>query len=379
MRVFIISRGVPTEKDPLYGIFEFDQAKALALCGIEVVMLVIDFRSGKYKRKYGCFNYNKEGVKIFELSLPLNLYRRVLPLLQGLLYHLYNKAVKKVGKPDVIHAHFYSIAAIATIIKKKNDIPFFITEHSSKLNKEGNLISKLDKSLTIKAYSKANRVIAVSDALSKRIKKNFDFDAVVIHDIVDVGNYHYSERSDKEIFTFISVGNLIRSKGFDILITAFYKAFAGNKEIFLNIIGEGEERNQLQTLINQYDINNQVRLVGQKPRNEVFAMMKESDAFVLASKSETFGVVYTEAMISGLPVIATKCGGPEDFINEKNGMLVPIDDIDSLADALKNMQLKAKSYNGKLISEDCYNRFSPQHIANEIIKKYNEILSKKSI
>lgn len=379
MRVFIISRGVPTEKYPLYGIFEFDQAKALALCGIEVVMLVIDFRSGKYKRKYGCFNYNKEGVKIFELSLPLNLYRRVLPLLQGLLYHLYNKAVKKVGKPDVIHAHFYSIAAIATIIKKKNDIPFFITEHSSKLNKEGNLISKLDKSLTIKAYSKANRVIAVSDALSKRIKKNFDFDAVVIHDIVDVGNYHYSERSDKEIFTFISVGNLIRSKGFDILITAFYKAFAGNKEIFLNIIGEGEERNQLQTLINQYDINNQIRLVGQKPRNEVFAMMKESDAFVLASKSETFGVVYTEAMISGLPVIATKCGGPEDFINEKNGMLVPIDDIDSLADTLKNMQLKAKSYNGKLISEDCYNRFSPQHIANEIIKKYNEILSKKSI
>lgn len=379
MKIFIISRGIPTEKYPLYGIFEFDQAKALALYGIEIIMLVIDFRSRRYKRKYGCFNYNKEGVKVFELSLPLNLYRRALPLLQSLLYYLYNKAVKKVGKPDVIHAHFYSIAAIATIIKKKNDIPFFITEHSSKLNKEWNLISKLDKLLVIKAYSKANCVIAVSDALSKRIKKNFNFNTVVIHDIVDVGNFHYSERSNKEIFTFISVGNLIKYKGFDILITAFYKAFAGNKEIFLNIIGEGEERNQLQLLINQYDINNQVRLIGQKPRNEVFAMMKESDAFVLASKSETFGVVYTEAMISGLPVIATKCGGPEDFINEKNGMLVPIDDADSLANALKTMQLKAKSYNGKLISEDCYNQFSPQHIVNETIKKYDEILLKKLI
>ena len=51
MKTFDISRGIPSEKYPLYGIFEFDQAKALAKSGLDTSMLVIDFRSRKYKRK----------------------------------------------------------------------------------------------------------------------------------------------------------------------------------------------------------------------------------------------------------------------------------------------------------------------------------------
>lgn len=76
MKVFVISRGIPSEKYPLYGIFEYDQAKALTKCGVDVSMLVIDFRSIRYKRKYGLFSYVKDDVKVFELSLPLGIYRR---------------------------------------------------------------------------------------------------------------------------------------------------------------------------------------------------------------------------------------------------------------------------------------------------------------
>ena len=71
MKVFVISRGMPSEKYPLYGIFEFDQARALAESGVDTSMLVIDFRSNVYKRKYGLFSYERDGVKVFELSLPL--------------------------------------------------------------------------------------------------------------------------------------------------------------------------------------------------------------------------------------------------------------------------------------------------------------------
>ena len=73
MKAFVISRGIPTEDYPLYGIFEFDQAKALAKSGVDTSMLVIDFRSRNYKRKYGLLSYKKDDVNIFELSLPLNL------------------------------------------------------------------------------------------------------------------------------------------------------------------------------------------------------------------------------------------------------------------------------------------------------------------
>lgn len=374
MKVFVISRGIPSEKYPLYGIFEYDQAKALTKCGVDVSMLVIDFRSIRYKRKYGLFSYVKDDVKVFELSLPLGIYRRALPLLQMLLMLLYKKAVRKVGVPDIIHAHFYSIAAIASIIKKKKNIPFFITEHSSKLNKDKSLISELDKDLTAKAYSHADTVIAVSKALSINLKNNFDIDNVVVHDIVDVDNYHYVKTNNNQHFNFISVGNLIHLKGFDLLINAFNKAFAYDNNVFLNIVGDGIEKDNLQNLINQYDINDRVRLLGQKSRAELCNIIRESDAFVLASRSETFGVVYVEAMACGLPVIATRCGGPEDFVNDDNGVLIPVDDIDALAKALIDMRSNIDKYDGKSISNECYDKFSPKSIANEIVRYYDKVL-----
>ncbi len=374
MKTFIISRGIPSEKYPLYGIFEFDQAKALAKSGVDTSMLVIDFRSRKYKRKFGFFSYEKDNVKIFELSLPLNLYRRALPLLQFLMIFLYKKAVKVIGKPDVIHAHFYSIAAIASIIKKKYDIPFFITEHSSKLNKNANLISKLDKKLTIKAYSNATTIIAVSKALSENIKNNFNFNTHIIHNIVDINKDYKIQHTNNENFTFISVGNLITLKGFDILIKAFKKAFADDNKVFLNIIGEGEERIHLQDIINECNITDKVRLLGQKTRPELFELMRKSNAFVLASKSETFGVVYIEAMACGLPVIATRCGGPEDFVNDTNGFLIPTDDIETLSKALIKMRLDIDNFDNERISEECYNKFSSENIAKQIVEQYYKVL-----
>ena len=373
MKVFVISRGMPSEKYPLYGIFEFDQARALAESGVDTSMLVIDFRSNAYKRKYGLFSYERDGVKVFELSLPLGVYRRALPILQSLLLFLYKKAVKKVGKPDVIHAHFYSIAAIASIIKKKENVPFLITEHSSKLNKETNLISTLDKQLAIKAYSSADSIIAVSKSLSLNLKNNFRCDSVVINNIVDTRNFKYVEHNNNQDFTFLSVGNLVPLKGFDILIKAFHKAFANEKEVYLNIIGDGIERGNLQNTINQYGIGDRVKLVGQKTRSELSLMMKDANAFVLSSRSETFGVVYIEAMLTGMPVIATQCGGPEEFVNENNGILIPTDDIDSLVKALTAMRLNINKYNVAKISQECNERFSPQSIAKEIVRQYEKI------
>lgn len=375
MKAFVISRGMPSKDFPLYGIFEFDQAKALAKSGIDTSMLVIDFRSRAYKRKYGYFSYVKDDVKIFELSLPLNLYRRALPLLRALLFYLYKKAVKQTSRPDIIHAHFYSIAAIASIIKKKTGIPFVITEHSSKLNKDSIYISKLDKRLSIKGYSNADCIISVSNALSHYLKKNFGYDSIVIHDIVDTDHHYHTQQHDNKTFTFISVGNLIPLKGFDVLIKAFHKAFKSEKDVHLNIIGEGVERDNLQNIINEHDISDRVHLLGLKTRPELFELLQNSNAFVLASKSETFGVAYIEAMACRLPVIATLCGGPNDFVNDDNGILVPTNDIDSLSKALINMRLNINHYDKEKISKYCYDNFSPEIIAEKIKEQYNKVLN----
>lgn len=374
MKVFVISKGMPTEKYPLNGIFEFDQAKALANVGNDVAMLVIDFRSRSYKRKYGFFEYEKDGVKVFELSLPLGIYRRALPILKRFLVKLYKKAVKSVGKPDVIHVHFYSIAAIASVLTKKFDVPFVVTEHSSKLNRNIKEISKLDVKLAKKAYKNADKVITVSNALAKNLKENFGVDAVVINNIVDVAKFQYVKREPKDVFTFISVGNLIQIKGFDLLIEAFADAFNDDKSVSLKIVGAGLERERLQAIVNQYDMSDRIILLNEVGRDKLKDIYQDGDAFVLASRSETFGVVFIEAMATGLPVIATDCGGPSDFVNEKNGYLIPVDDKKSLVDALVKMRNNAYSFNTLEVSELTVKQFSPENIGNALTNLFRGII-----
>ncbi|MEG0517596.1 MAG: glycosyltransferase, partial [Bacteroidales bacterium] len=217
--------------------------------------------------------------------------------------------------PDLVHAHFTRIAAMASVLKKTHKIPFVITEHSSKM-----IEPTLSKELIYyaeKAYFNADEVVCVSKSLADNLYEKFKINCKLIPNIVDTDKISYRPM-DHSKFTFISVGNLIQRKGFDILLSAFRNM--KNVDTQLHIIGSGEERGNLQNFINTHELNTRVKLLGYKNREEIAGIMNMGDAFVLASKRETFGVVFIEAMLAGLPVVATRCGGPENFINKSNGI-----------------------------------------------------------
>lgn len=371
MKIAIISRGKPTENDPLNGIFEFDQAKALARKGVEVAFVAIDFRSHSYKRRYGLLKYESEGVHIFELSLPINVYRKAIPILQRLLLIPFRAMLKSFGKPDIVHAHFYSIATIASILKKKYDIPFVITEHSSKLNRPASEISDLDKRLATKAYQSCNQLICVSETLRYNILQSFGHDSIVIPNMVDNNSFqHLGAAKNDSPFVFVSVGNLIPIKAFDKLIEAFLLVKDDAK---LYIIGDGPELKRLESLIEKNQLGDQIELLGRLNRDEINKVYQKSHVFVLPSQSETFGVSYIEAMYAGLPVIATRCGGPESFVNDHNGLLVPVNDINALAKAMQTIRQNYPNYNSEIISQTCIERFSPSIIANKLIEVYSHL------
>ena len=96
---------------------------------------------------------------------------------------------------------------------------------------------------------------------------------------------------------------------------------------------------------------------------------------MLASRSETFGVAYIEAMAAGLPVIATRCGGPEDFVTEENGILISVDDVQALTDAMEYMILHRNEYDSTKISENTRRQFAPETIAAQLTEIYKEVLS----
>ena len=114
---------------------------------------------------------------------------------------------------------------------------------------------------------------------------------------------------------------------------------------------------------------------GHCPRNELAEAYAGADCFVLASRSETFGVAYIEAMAAGLPVIATRCGGPEDFVTEENGILIPVDDEDALTGAMEHMMLRREDYDSAAISADIRRKFAPETIAARLTELYEGVLS----
>lgn len=102
--------------------------------------------------------------------------------------------------------------------------------------------------------------------------------------------------------------------------------------------------------------------------------MTSCDCFVLPSRYETFGVVYIEAMACGKPVIATACGGPDDFVTPDNGLLVPVEEVSALEHAMQHMITSSHQYDSDRIRASVQTRFSSQAVAGQLEQIYNTIL-----
>lgn len=379
MKIWLVSSEYPTSQDPLRGIFVFDQAKNLQAAGHEIVVMVLDLRSILRKRKLGRFSYVYRDVKYEIISIPVgNVPYKIFDLIGAIAFNvLYKDMISKYDEPDIVHAHFYEIASIVARSSLEKT-PFLITEHSSVIH---NLTSnkKLWQRMNY-TYHKANEVISVSGSLATVIKTKFNIKAEVIPNIIDLSIFNYKKNNSnlfEEKITFVSTGNLVKIKNTDALIKAFAKTFSDNDEVELLICGEGPERKRLTVLIENLNLESKVRLLGQQSRTDLASLYESSNVFVLVSQSETFGVAYVEALASGLPVIATRSGGPLDFVNSSNGILVEVSDLDNIAKALNKMSQQWQDFDRKKISANISRKFAPKRVVEQLERIYSRNLHAK--
>ncbi|HZK28569.1 MAG TPA: glycosyltransferase [Thermoclostridium sp.] len=373
MYVLFISSGNPTPRYPSNFIFIHDQARALVASGINVVYASVDTRSFRRLRKWGIVRKSSDNVDIWTINIPLG------PI-PGKLSHriaywglkrLYRTIELEYGRPALLHAHFANF--IAARLKNEMKIPFVITEHFSGIN--ANRIKKSLFEYTNYAYNQADKLIAVSPSLAEKIKQNFNQDATYIPNIVDIDTFQYKDNKRSSTFNFVSTGRLIGLKRMDLLIETFYGAFNNIPNVNLTIFGEGPERKRLEKIIDLYNLNDRVRLKGLCSRKTIADKYAQSDCFVLASQSETFGVAYIEALAMGLPVIATRSGGPEVFVNKNNGIMTDVDNLEQLTAALLFMYENAENYNKVDIAKNTVRKFSPESVSKQIIDVYKKVLS----
>ena len=156
--------------------------------------------------------------------------------------------------------------------------------------------------------------------------------------------------------TVLAVGRLTAIKGFDLLIQSWVKVAGACPDWKLTIVGEGEDRPLLTELINEYQLNSKVNLVGAV--NNVEDYYKKSDIFCLSSRFEGFPMVLLETLAFGLPVVSFDCDtGPAEILKDTGSILVPPNSTELLANALIDLidneeQRKAISIKSKEKSKE---------------------------
>ncbi len=387
--ILVIPSWYPTEQNPINGIFFKEQSEALAKYGFKVSVIYAETQEGLKKITINKFKKNHFQIEIKNInnvltyrflgwSFPPKISRLKISFWINRMLNLADKYIQENGKPDIIHAHCALWGGyVAYLISRKYGIPYILTEHFTGYAR--NLVKPWEKVKAKCVIQGSSFNLAVSKSFADLLDHIFNLDKNsfgVMPNIVDIEYFNLPDcnRVTKP-FIFLNVSFLTPKKGIDILIKAFNMAFKDNENVLLKIGGDGEQRQELEQLVNELGINNKVIFLGLLDRQAVKNAMHNANALVISSYYETFGVVAIEAMSTGLPVIATKCGGPEDIItSDKLGILINRGDINEMANALKYMYNNYKSYNQELIRKHTIENYNDQVIVKKLEKIYNKVL-----
>ncbi len=140
-----------------------------------------------------------------------------------------------------------------------------------------------------------------------------------------------------------AVGRLVPVKGYDVLIDAMKRTAADVPKLVVLIVGEGEQKAELQRQIEQSGLQNRVRLVGYFDRDAVLSIVKSSDIFAMPSRYEGTPIALLEAAALGRPILSTLAGGiPELVTHGEHALLVPPGDPQALGDGLRKLAADRK-------------------------------------
>ncbi|HET6244033.1 MAG: glycosyltransferase [Bacteroidetes bacterium] len=380
MHVLIIANAYPDQKSNLPGIFIEQQAIALKEKEIKIGVITVELKKlnkivkQPFLAKSEETVYTREDIPVFKKSaLNLTPFLHYFPKyyipLNSL--KLFEKYIEKYGKPQLIHAHFGLWSGYAAMkIHEKYKIPYIITEHTSYFVEKK--YNGYELRAISKAYDKSSAIITVSSALKKEVIKNTHNKEVrIIPNMIDTSFFKPDYSVIKEDMIF-SLGNLIKTKGQDILIKAFALIAPAIPSYKLVIGGDGPEKENLIELATQLAIQEKIIFPGNLTRIEIRNYLHKSKCFALPSKFETFGIVYMEAIACGVPVVATKCGGPEDFINQNNGILCETDNIEEIAHAMKSILMNLNSYNLTEMHSFVNRNYSKENISQMLVNLYQE-------
>ena len=244
------------------------------------------------------------------------------------LNQLYNKC-----RPSIIHSHLESVSFHVARSLFFRRASLFQTIHNTRI--ENSLVAKYLFPRAFKGF------VAISELVNDVAKQGGlpNNKIYIILNGVNIDRFVNEGRSiHQRVKSIISIGRLTKQKNFENLISAIaiLKAKLNGSGIELPkvyIAGDGELRDQLQTLINENKLENDMQLLG--IQKDIPALLGKNDIYVMSSEWEGLSISLIEALASGIPVVATDAGSNREIIDhEKNGIIVPVKDPQALANGI---------------------------------------------
>ena len=244
---------------------------------------------------------------------------------------------------DIIHSHIFPAMVCGALSKRDKKLVITLQGGDIGEYKESSrLIRALEMPFIYWSLRKADMVHCVSTHIARAARRLCARDVTVVPNGVDTSIFHPYDRyqmrkklgySPREKIV-VSTSRLTPKNGLDYLI----KATAPLGDVKLIIIGDGEQRKHLESLIQDLKLKNRVFLLGTLPHKELPQYLAIADAFCRPSVNEGFGISFIESMACRIPTIGTAVGGITDIINHgENGILVPPEDAGTLSRALKRV------------------------------------------
>lgn len=387
-KILFIPSWYPSHQNEITGSFFREQAQLLVAAGYDVRILAgitetarspMDLYS-RVKRKLPCLSFllpertvDNEAPAVdlrttdllqdpvaysFRLAMPEDIQEeRWFALLCSTYGQAFEAIIAGGWTPDLIHAQCtYSGGIFAAYLGQRYSVPYYITEHQLFLI---HTLSPFRQQLILDSLKCARRVVAVSAHQMKCILMHQpDCNVEVIWNLVNERLLQSSAAPRKVIFTIVTVtypnpikDHLTFLKAMQLLKTdkvefrfimigndSFHDLAAGNSDVF---IADSRELG-----IEKYG-----EFIPFVKREDMAAILSNCDVFVCSSIAETFGVAAREAMLCGLPVVTTACGGVEDSITVQTGIVVPLKDPAAMASAILRIKSDPESYQPTVIRE----------------------------
>ena len=387
MRVLVLSYLFPRPAEPWSGIFVVEQVAALRARGIDARVLWGFSLGMPVRRPEFAANWVPAPITgVPSASFQYRVPHRLWQLLAG---PAYGRAALRAASTlrdefpfDLVHAHTSFLDGhAASLIGDAFNVPVVLTEHSGPFSTQ--IDNPVKRRCTLRALHRADRLIAVSDFLSDQIKTSIP--QVANRDITVIGNgisgealpCHSPRAPDGKIIA-LWIGSFVPVKQPHMLLEAFSAAHRQNPRLHLRLAGDGPLGPELRRYAGELGLSERIEWLGPLDRQGINAALGEADFVVVSSQAETFSLATLEALVSGRPVLSTRCGGPESIIDSAKLGILTDNDQAGLTAGFLDMANSHHAFEPATLRKSALDRFAHDLIAERLGTLYQTLLSRES-